>query len=361
MVWCTNVAYGRSGWLLTRADLIAEAMIDYEDFTAERHGMIADLVGENVRLNPIEIDPPAHHGFRRILNPHFTPAAVKALDGAVRGACNELIDRFAGQGGCEFVHDFAIPFPSYMFLDLMDMPRAKLDDFIAWEDGIMRAPDPMDRVAAARAVYAYLKAHREQQLGNPGNPLLDAMVHGEVEGRELSYLESMGMFYVLYVGGLDTVYSTLGWIFWHLATNPDLQDELRNDPGLIPQAVEEFSRAFSVVVTHRQLARDTVFHGVAMKAGDEIHLPLSLAGRDPAVHADPHRIDIHRKPRHLAFGTGTHNCLGVHLAKRELRTVIEAFLTRFRNIRIRDGETCRYHTGRTFGVEYLPLVWDAGL
>ncbi|MFM6931960.1 MAG: cytochrome P450 [Novosphingobium sp.] len=357
--WCTNVAYGRAGWVVTRHDLISEVMIDYENFTAERHGMIADLVGENVRLNPIEIDPPAHHGFRRILNPHFTPKALRELEAAVRKSASELIDRFAANGGCEFVSDFAIPYPSHVFLDLLDMPRAMLDQFIAWEDGIMRAPDMMDRVKAAREVYAYLKAHREQQLESPGNPLLDAMVHGEVDGRELTYLESMGMFYVLYVGGLDTVYSTLGWILRHLATHPDLQARLRADPDLIGPAVEEFTRAFSVVVTHRNLARDHVFHGVEMKAGDEIHLPLMLADRDPEVFADPHIVDIDRKARHIAFGTGTHNCLGVHLAKRELRIVIELFLERFRNIRVREGEDYRYHTGRTFGVEYLPLVWDA--
>jgi cytochrome P450 len=357
--WCTNVAYGRSGWVVTRYDLISEAMIDYENFTAERHGMIADLVGENVRLNPIEIDPPAHHGYRRILNPHFTPKALRELEEAVRKSASELIDRFAAQGGCEFVSDFAIPYPSYVFLDLLDMPRSMLDQFIEWEDGIMRAPDMMDRVKAARSVYAYLKAHREKQLETPSNPLLDAMVHGEVDGRELTYLESMGMFYVLYVGGLDTVYSTLGWILRHLAMDPDLQDRLRADPELIGPAVEEFARAYSVVVTHRNLARDHVFHGVEMKAGDEIHLPLMLADRDPEVFADAHVIDIDRKARHIAFGTGTHNCLGIHLAKRELRIVVELFLERFRNIRIREGEDYRYHTGRTFGVEYLPLVWDA--
>lgn len=358
VIWATDSGYGRSGWVVTRHDLIAEVMIDYEAFTAERPGMIADLVGENVRLNPIEIDPPAHHGYRRLLNPHFTPKAVKEMESAVQGAARALIDKFADRGTCEFVSEFAIPYPSYMFLDLMDMPRDMVGEFIDWEDRIMRATDPMDRVAAARAVYAYLKAHRERQLADPANPLLDAMVHGEVDGRQLSYLESMGMFYVLYVGGLDTVYSTLGWIMRHLATHPELQDRLRADPELIPQAVEEFSRAFSVVTTHRQLAKDHVFHGVQMRKGDEIHLPLSLANRDPEVFADPHAIDIDRKPRHVAFGTGTHNCLGVHLAKRELRTVIAEFLARFRNIRIAPGEKYKYHSGRTFGIDYLPLVWD---
>jgi cytochrome P450 len=358
ILWVTDVAYGRPGWLLTRFDLINEAMIDYATFTAERPGMIADLVGENVRLNPIEIDPPAHHGNRKLLNPHFTPKALRELETGVRGACGMLIDSFADNGGCEFISQFAVPFPSYVFLDLLDMPREMVDQFIAWEDGIMRAPDPMDRVKAGRAVYEYLKQHRARQLEHPGNPLLDAMVNGEVDGHQIDYLASMGMFYVLYVGGLDTVYSTLGWTMHHLATHPELQQRLRANPELIPQAVEEFCRAFSVVVTHRQLAKDAIFHGVQMRKGDEIHLPLALADRDPSEFPDPHVVDIDRKPRHIAFGTGTHNCLGIHLAKRELRIVVEAFLARFDNIRIKPGETYRYHTGRTFGVEYLPLVWD---
>ena len=358
IMWVTDASFGRPGWLVTSNALINEVFIDYEHFTAERHGMIADLVGENVRLNPIEIDPPAHHGYRRLLNPHFTPKALRELEAQVAQSCSALIDQFADKGGCEFVEDFAIPFPSYVFLDLMDMPRAKLKDFIAWQDDLMRGPDPMQRVAAARAIYEYLKEHKELNKLHPGNELLRSMTTGEVEGRPIEHLESMGMFYVLYVGGLDTVYSTLGWILHHLATHTELQVQLRENPALIPDAVDEFARAFAVVNTHRQLAEDYVFHGVQMRAGDEIHLPLALANRDPRVFENPHAVDIARKPRHLGFGTGTHNCLGIHLAKRELKIVIEQFLVRFRNIRIKYGDKYRYHTGRTFGVDYLPLVWD---
>lgn len=358
IIWATDVAYGRSGWIVTRYDLISEVFIDWQHFSAERPGMIADLLGENVRLNPIEIDPPAHHGYRRILNPYFTPKAVAAFDAPVREACVDLISRFEDKGSCDFVNDFAIPFPSYVFLDLMGMPRAKLDDFIGWQDDLMRAPDPMQRVAAARAIYAYLKEHKERQRTSPSNDFLRAMVNGEVDGRPLDHLELMGMFYVLYVGGLDTVYSTLGWTMLHLATHPDLQRRLRDNPELISGAVEEFCRAYAVVITHRQVARDFTFHGAPMRAGDEVHLPIALANRDPAVFANPHEIDMERKPRHITFGTGTHTCLGLYLAKREIRIVIEDFLKRFRDIRIRPGETYRYHTGRTLGVEYLPIVWD---
>ncbi len=357
LIWARDASYGRPGWVVTRHDLIAEIFMDHTHFSAERKGMIADLVGENVRLNPIEIDPPAHHGYRRNLNPCFTPKAIAAMEGAVRQTCADLIAGFANKGGCEFIHDFAVPFPTHVFLDLVDLPREKAGDFLRWEEELMRGTDMMQRVTAARAIYDYLKQHKHRQLVEPGNDLNRAIVTGEFEGRPLDHLEMMGMYYVLWVGGLDTVYSTLGWVMRHLATHPDLQDRLRANPAEIPAAVEEFSRAFSVVVTHREVAMDYDFHGVPLKKGDEINLPLALANRDPALFTEPHRVDIDRKPRHINFGFGPHNCIGVHLAKREMRVVIEEFLRRFDNIRLRDGETYRYHTGRTFGVDYLPLVW----
>jgi cytochrome P450 len=358
IIWATDASYGRPGWVVTRQDVMAEVFMDHVHFSAERPGMIADMLGVNLRLNPIEIDPPAHHGFRVILQPFFTPNAVNGLDASVRQACGRLNDRFADKGGCEFIEDFAAPFPSYVFLDLMGMPHDKLQDFLEWENTLMRGVDPMARVAAARSIYRYLEEFLEQQREQPGNDLIKAILAGKFEGRPLSHLEMMGMLYVLYVGGLDTVYSTLGWVMRHLATHPELQDRLRDDPGLLPSAVEEFSRAFPVAVTHRLVTQDYVFHGVALRKGDEIHLPTPLAGRDRNIYADPHVIDIERKPRHITFGTGAHLCLGIHLAKREIRIVVEEFLKRFRNIRIRDGETYRFHTGRTFGVDYLPIQWD---
>lgn len=358
IIWSPKAAYDRPGWIVTRHDLIFEVFQDHERFSAERPGMVADLLGEPVLLNPIEIDPPRHHQFRRVLNPFFTPAAVKGFDDPVRQICRELIAKFKGSGGCEFVEDFAVPFPSYVFLDLMAMPREMLDEFVAWHNQLMRDPDPMGRTAAARAIYGYLKQHMAAQQANPSSDFLRAMVTAEIEGRPIGYYELMGMFYVLYVGGLDTVYSTLGWMFRHLATHPELQDRLRAHPELMPQAVEEFCRAFSVVVTHRLVRDDCEFHGVRMKAGEEVIMPIMLADRDPDVFADPHEVDIDRKPRHINFGTGAHTCLGLHLAKRELRIVVEEFLTAFRNIRIKPGETYRYHSVGTLGVDYLPLVWD---
>lgn len=358
VIWATDASYGRPGWVVTRQAPMSEAFMDHEHFSAERPGMIADLLGVNLRLNPIEIDPPAHHGYRVILQPFFTPKAIAALDMPVRRACEHLIAQFADKGGCEFVSAFATPFPSYVFLDLMGMPHEKLPDFLDWEDTLMRGRDPAARVGAARSIYKYLEEFLGQQKTSPSNDFMKAIVNGVFQERALTHLEMMGMLYVLYVGGLDTVYSTLGWIMRHLATHQELQDRLRANPDLMTNAIEEFTRAFPVAITHRHVAKDYLFHGAQLRAGDEIHLPTPLAGRDPGVYADPHKIDIDRKPRHLTFGTGAHTCLGIHLAKREIRIVLEEFLKRFRNIRIRAAETYRFHTGRTFGLDYLPLEWE---
>lgn len=174
------------------------------------------------------------HARRLFPNPFFVPKPAKELDVSVRGACVELIGKFENAGGCEFVKEFAIPFPSYVFLDLMGMPRGKLEDFIAWEDGLMRAPDPMERMSAARAIYAYLAEHKEQQKLAPANEFLAAMVSGEVDGRLLDHPELMGMFYVLYVGGLDTVYSTIGWTMKYLATHSGTATTPAGRPGPYP-------------------------------------------------------------------------------------------------------------------------------
>lgn len=360
IVWATDASYGRPGWIATRHDVISEIFMDHEHFSGEREGMPASLLGVNMRLNPIEIDPPEHHGHRRNLNPVFTPKAVKDMGASVRDTCGELIARFADKGGCEFIHDFAIPFPTYVFLDVMDMPRSMASDFLEWEEALMRGQEPADRAMAARSIFLFLEKHKAAQMEAPTNDLNRAITTAMFHDRELTHVEKMGMYYVLYVGGLDTVYSTLGWIMRHIATHPQLQERLRDNPDDITAAIEEFSRAYSVVVTHRQLREDFTFHGVEMKQGEEINLPIALADRDPEVFANPHEVDIDRRARHINFGTGVHNCLGIHLAKREMRVVIEEFLRNFRNIRIKPGETYRYHTGRTFGIEYLPLEWDAG-
>lgn len=358
IAWCRDVQFGNPGWLVTRHEYVQEAFTNWEMFSSDYRAL--EPLGISWKLNPLEFDPPEHHYYRFILNPFFTPAKVREMDEPVQGACDELVATFADRGSCEFISEFAEKFPSYVFLDLMGMPKEKLDDFLHWERLMLRERDVMKRAEAMMAVLNYLQEFVSEQRQHPTTELMrgltGASYHNE---RPLNEGELLGMCYLLYIGGLDTVYSVLGWILRYLATDQALQDRLRNEPEVLPRAVEEFMRAFGVATPTRRARTDCEFHGVKMKAGELVVLSTPGASRDPRAFDRPHEIDIDRAtPRHVSFATGPHICLGMHLARREIRTVLETFLKCFRNIRLAAGAKVLYHTGGVLGIDSLPLEWD---
>lgn len=356
--WATDSGHGRPAWVITRHTLQQEAFADYAHFTSQGGSGFEQMLNVSWRLIPLDYDPPQHSRYRMVLNPFFTPAKVSELDAAVRGVCNSLIAKFEDRGACEFVSEFATPFPSYIFLALMGMPIERAPQFLAWERALTHGSDPAERLGAARAVCEYLTGFVKEQRANPTADLMRGLMGAQIEGRPLTDDEILAMAHTFYFGGLDTVYSSLGFILRHLATHPDLQAQLRDKPELIPQAVDELLRAFSVVSSRRCVTEDFCFHGVQMRRGDLVVLPLYLAGRDPQTHPNPHEIDLNRKSGRLTFASGPHHCLGAHLARREIRIALETLLSRFKNIRIPPGETYDYHSGVTFGVDRLPLTWD---
>ena len=349
----------RPGWILTRQAHIREVFADTEHFSSETEGNFLTPIGLDVRMTPLEYDPPRQQLYRKIIEPYFTPAAIDALDASVRSACEQLVAGFADADACEFTSEFTEKFPSYIFLDLMGMPRERLGDFLAWERGMIRPSSPEAAVAAMQAVIAYLREFIAEQRLSPTTELMRGVTRAQYAGqRPLTDDEILGICFILYIGGLDTVHSTIGWMFWHLAQDPALQQRLRENPQDIPQAVEELLRAYSAASSVRWVKTDLVFHGVQMRAGDAVQLSLPLAGRDPTVYDDPHRVDIDRPVRHIAFGTGPHTCIGLRLAKREIRIVLEVMLARFANIRMPEGAGYEFHASNVFGLDRLPLAWD---
>ncbi len=364
IIWAQEASLGKPGWVLTRHDLIRDAYLDFEHFSSTRDANTGDVLGKDmVRMIPVEVDPPEHQHYRRILNPLFTPKHVNTYGDMVQNTCNRLIDAIPHPANCEFISEFAEIFPNSIFLSLLGMPQEQLPQFLEWERQLLRSGDQADyekSSEAARLIFQYLHGFVTEQKENPQRTeFIDALLNGTVEGRPLNDLEILGYCMLFYVAGLDTVYSTLGWIMRHLANDQPLQDHLRSNPHDIPRAVEEFTRAFAVPAPHRRVAKDFEFHGVHMRKNDVVLLPLYLAARDPRVYENPHKIDINRGARNISFATGPHTCLGVHLAKRELRTVLEAFLSRFSAIRMQEGERYEYHTGGVLGVDRLPLVLEA--
>ena len=354
LIWATEAAHGGSAWIFTHHATVEEGFADYEKFSSKRSANMA-VMDDSWMLLPVEADRPDHRFYRGALHPFFTPSAMARRNSAVQELSDQLIAGFVARGSCEFIADLSSILPNAIVISLLGMPGDMLPQFLAWEEDIIHGKTIEARRAAGAAVLDYLKdfiAH------GPENELMHGIRNGMVAGRPFSAAEVLGTVYLLFVAGLDTVNSTLGWIMNYLAKDQALQQRLRDHPELIPVAIEEFTRAFGVSAPSRTVAQDMVFHGVPMKKGDPILLPTFIAGRDPRAWPDPHRVDIERRARHATFGRGPHVCLGVHLAKREMRIMIEGFLGRMNNIHHPEGGRRDYHTTNTIGFDRLDLAWD---
>lgn len=358
-IWVPTAAHGRPAWVLTQHALIEECFSDWEAFSSKR-GANAAVMDPNWLLLPVEADRPDHRYYRQILNPLFTPSAIGRRSSAVQELCDRLINAFIERGRCEFVSEFASILPNAITISLLGLPAESLPQFLAWEEEMVHGATPEAAFAAGQAVIDYLKHHIAEQQARPeaATDVMQAILSGRMPDRRFTDAEILGLVYLLFVAGLDTVYSTLGWIMRHLTQDQALQARLRDNPGEIPASIDEFGRAFGVSAPSRTVARDMVFHGVPMKAGEAVLLPTFLAGRDPRAWTNPHEIDIDRRPRHITFGIGPHVCLGIHLAKREMKIMLEACLSRMRNIRRPEGGRYEYHTTNTIGVDLLDLEWD---
>jgi len=359
IIYGTRVFFGEPAWIPTRHAVIQEIFLHPEIFSSRRPpSAVQGLEEVNWRMIPFELDPPEHGKYRRILQPYFAPKSMRAMETMVGEICDSLMAPLLERDGCEFIGDFASKLPNIVFLKIMGLPVDMLGQFLAWEEAILRAPEDAQRAQASQELMVYLMGFCAEQRKDPQTELMKLIIGGKVDGEPLSDIDVLGTVFLLYLGGLDTVYSSLGWIFRHLANDQPLQQRLRDNPEDIPKAVEEFERCYAVTRQTRTVAHDCTFHGIEMREGEIVVLPIYLAGRDPATYENPEVVDIDRQVRYITFGTGPHTCLGIHLAKREIRIALESFLSHFRNIRIPEGETYEYHTGGVFGVDRLPLAWD---
>lgn len=344
----------------------------YEDVLwALRHPDAFTSAGGNLNLGeqpllPLEVDPPQHTAYRRILNPQFVPREINKLEPAVRTLVGDLLDGFVARGACDFHEEFATPLPSGIFLELMGLPTADLPMFLQWRDNTIR-PDvePGDfegatriRDETAHAISDYFRHRIAERRAEPNGTLLSNIVHAEVDGEPLSETELLGISHLLLLGGLDTVTATLDCMVAFLATHPDHRKQLVDDPSLIPAAVEELLRWLSpVMVVPRTALEDISLHDVDIKAGDGVTLVIGAANGDEAEFGDP-EVDFLREPnKHVAFGGGHHLCLGAHLARLELRVALEELHARIPDYEIAPGAELHYSTGIR-QAERLPLVWN---
>lgn len=240
---------------------------------------------------------------------------------------------------------------------MFGLPLDEVEQFLAWEDDLIHEPD-IDRIAAAvLAVKGYVMDVVEQRRKAPRDDLITYFVESRVDGRPATDDEIWGFCFNLYLGGLDTVTTNLGWQFRHLATHPDHQQQLRADPSLIPAAITELLRAYSAVTTARTCTKPVEVGGVQLLPGDKVMMSTTLGSNDPEVYDNPTRVRLDRKPRHLAFGAGIHNCVGLRLAIRELNIAMEEILAALPPFRLAPDARILTRLGGVTAQDRLPLAW----
>ena len=202
--------------------------------------------------------------------------------------------------------------------------------------------------------FAAIVAERREQ---PQDDIISKAIEYQIDGKPVSDADLLSFCLLMFMAGLDTVTMTLGWSFLHLARNPEDRIRIAEQPESIPRAVEEFLRAYAIVIPARKVTADVEVQGCPLKAGDMVSLPLVAATRDDNAFANATIIDIERSPNnHIAFGAGPHRCLGAHLARRELKIAMEEWHKRIPSYALAPGaELVEY--GGQIGLESLPLVW----
>ncbi|MEX5637905.1 cytochrome P450 [Parafrankia sp. FMc2] len=329
---------------------------------------VMGLMGSDEPVIPLGVDPPQHAQYRRLLDPLFSPRRMALLEPAVTAHVNTLIDGIIDRGECDFSADVAVPLPCSTFLSLLGLPQEDLPQLNRWKD-IMIRPDQVAgsmeagvKLQAETAVIIYQRFADEMAIrrAEPRDDLISFLLTAEVDNHRLTDSEIQRTLLLMLSAGLDTVTISLQCIISHLAQHPQDRDVLLTEPDKLDSIIEELMRWETPVAgaTPRRATRDTELSGCPIPAGTLVMPMLGAADLDPDFEGTL-RLDLRRgDKRHLAFGGGPHRCLGSHLARMELRTVVREWHRRIPNYRVKPGVTLEWNGSALRGIDYLPLVWD---
>jgi cytochrome P450 len=357
-------------WMILSHAANFKASRDTESFTSQfvtreqLEGIRAKMPPGTPHLplaTPINLDPPAHGQYRAPLQAAFSPKAMLALKDDIRALANELIDSVINKGRCDFMVDIAEPLPVQIFLKLLGLPLERQNEYRALvrEHLADAEPDPRKIMMKLLRITAMMRDTILERRDHPRDDLLSQLWKSQINGQPttLEDMENYGV--VMFIAGLDTVMNGMGFGVRHLAGDQALQAELRANPKAIPEAAEELLRRYTFTVPPRKVAKDVVFEGLQMKAGERVMLFLPAADLDPGEFVSADRFDLAREKKpHIAFNTGPHRCLGSHLARVELQTLYEQMLARMPPFRLAADKPPKFHGGHVIGVDTLWLEWD---
>ena len=327
-------------------------------------GIDAVHIGQVRPLIPLQIDPPDHKNYRKILDPLFAPRQVAMLEDRTRALARALIAEVVDEGHCNFHTAVAEPFPTTVFLELLGLPVSRLREFIELKDGIIRPPantaeERIEMIDATGAeIYAVLDEVLADREREPKDDFMSGFLSAEVDGHTLTHNEVLDICYLFFLAGLDTVTASLDCFLAYLAQHPAARQSLVDDPTLIPSAVEEMLRWETPVTgVVRITTDDTELGGCPIANGTTVSVLLGSANTDEKAWPESDTIDFHRDTnKHLAFGGGAHRCLGSHLARMELLVALEEWHAAVPDYELAGGVELEYSQGLR-SVDNLELTW----
>jgi cytochrome P450 len=345
-------------WLPTRYEDVVALAQEYEVFTSRGILVMPPPPGQaegaygGVAAPPITSDPPDHHWHRRLILPVFAPQAVAKYEQSTRDLCNALIDEFIDKGKADAAADYAQHIPVRVISNMLGVPLDMEEKFTGWVRGVLENMHDMElRKRSRLAIIEYFLAQVEDRKKNPReNDLISELMNTEVEGKKVPIEYVLGVCNLMLVAGIDTTWSAIGSVMWHMAQHPEHRKQLRENDALWPTAIEELLRVYAPVTMARIVDRDIEFQGCPMKAGDRVLMAFPAANRDPRQFENPDEVILDREHnRHVAFGSGIHRCAGSNLARLEVRIALQTWLERIPEFELVAPTTVTWAGGQVHG------------
>lgn len=331
------------------------------------------MVDADIPISMVTMDDPEHTRLRSIVRRGFTPRMVDTLHEQIRSLARNAIDDIAPRGSCDFVSAVAVPVPLLVIADMIGIRPEDRDAFWHWSDTMIAAagqfanPEVIERATEAFVAYAaYLHEIFEDRRRRPREDLVSRLVAAEADGTLARSGESMQedellqFMTLLLVAGNETTRNAISGGLLALIEHPEQMAKLLANPALLPLAANEIVRWVTPIVGFRRTAtQDTQLHGRDIRKGDKVVLLYQSANRDPQAWSEPNEFRVDRDPNdHLAFGIGTHFCLGANLARQEIRIVLEELLWRLPDIRLApESPPKRLCSPLVYGIEEMQIVF----
>lgn len=349
-------------WVITRGEEILESLRDPARFSS-LGGTIPRNLSIGKPMPPVIMDPPEHNKYRLLLMPFFSPRAVAELEKEIRQLFSALIEKYYAEGACEFVWDIAKPLPATVFLRTAGLPQDDMNDLLHWVEANFHGSTDEERVGGFQKISAYVLDIIQKKLANPGDDIYSKIIWSELDGKPLSDDDRFSILLFLLQGAMDSTASLATFLMHHLATHNDdrryMCSALKESPEKFERGLEELMRRYPIANLVRTAKGNFNYKGIEFRDGDPVLAASFLYNLDEEKFNDPMKVDFDRKIEFSGtFGFGPHRCMGLHLARLEIKVFLQEWLSRIPDFRLNSMEKPRGLSGQVVALTSLPLQWS---